>query len=305
MIIFLYGEGSYRISQKLNELVNGYRTKNPSGLNFTSLDFSDNSLGDLTDNLTNSSLMPEKKLIILKNVEKTDSEKLLELIKSQNISKREDIILVALSFGSFKNKLFDYLIKKPNKSQNFKPLSYYEIKNWARKLFNSFDTEITGEAIDFLLLNCGSNEWRLDSEIRKIASYKVQGIVTVSQVEELVAPGRDYNIFELTDALAKKNKKKALSALHRALNSGEKPTELLGMIGWQVRNLLRFKSSPNAKPSDLKLHPFVLEKLKNSAKFFSVDELNKIMSKIINLDLAFKTSDLDEKTALSLLISEL
>ena len=316
MIIFLYGLDSYRIGQKITEIISSYKAKNPSGLNFVKLDFAENNINDFYETVIFDSFIPEKKLIIIKSVFRADSEALLKFFqpkagpplaeKSTNLSERDDIILVIIHFGNpLKSKLFEYLTGKPNQAQNFKLLKEYEIKNWARKFLNSFKIELAGDAMDFLISNSGNDLWKLDGEIRKIAAYKIQGIVTVSQVEELIAPGRDYNIFELTDALAKKNKSKALSALHRALDSGEKPTELIGLLGWQVRNLLRFKSSPNAKPSDLKLHPFVLEKLKSSAKFFSVDELNKIMSKIINLDFAFKTSDLDEKTALSLLISEL
>ena len=301
MIIFLYGGDSYRISQKLNELVDGYRIKNPSGLNFILLDFLENSAKDFENSLVNASLIPEKKLIILKNIEKTDSEKLLELVKSQNVSKREDIILVAVSFSDFKNKLSEYLIKKPNQSQNFKPLKYYEVKNWARKLFNSFDTEITGEALDFLLSNCGSNEWRLDSEIRKMACFKMRGVISKSYIEELMIINKNQNVFELTDAMSYKNKRKALIALDKILENSEKPTEILGMLAWQIRNIMQFKLTPKS----LKVHPFVLEKLKESANSFSIEDLKAILLKIIDLDLAFKTKDLNEKTALSLLLAEL
>ncbi|MEK7197967.1 MAG: DNA polymerase III subunit delta, partial [Patescibacteria group bacterium] len=295
MIIFLYGEDSYRISQKLNELLNQYKTKNPSGLNFTLLNFSENSLKDFEDILKNSSLIPEKKLVILKNIEKTDPERLLELIKLQNLSKRDDIILVVVSFDDSKNKLSEYLIKKPNQSQNFKPLQYYEVKNWARTLFNSFNTEITDEALDLLLSNHGKDRWRLDSEIKKIACFKMKGIISKSQIEELIVTNKNQNVFELTDALANKNKRKALLALHKILENNEKPTEILGMLAWQIRNILQFKLNPKS----LRVHPFVLAKLKDSANSFRVEELKAILLKIIDLDLAFKTKDVNEKTALS------
>lgn len=306
MIIFLYGQDSFRIRQKLQEIVNGYKAKNPSGLNLTKLDFAEDNVNDFYEAVKSDSFIPEKKLIIVKNVFRADSEAFLKFLKIKNFEKKEDTILIIISFAnSDKSKLFEYLIGKPNQAQNFKPLKEYEIKSYAKKMVNSLNIELTGDALNFLISNCGNDLWKLDGEIKKIAAYKIQGVVSKSQVEELIIRGRDYNIFELTDALIKKNKIKALSALYRALESGEKPTELLGLLGWQVRNLLKFKLSSNAKSSDLKLHPFVLEKLKESAKFFSVDELNMIMSKIIDLDLAFKTTDLDEKTALSLLISGL
>lgn len=305
MIIFLYGKDSYRISQKIREIIKGYEAKNPSGLNLINLDFAENRLEDFFESVKSGSLIPEKKLIILKNAFKTDSEALLNFFKSQNLSKRDDVILIIVNFGdSDKGKLFEYLIKKPNQAQNFKPLKAYEVKSWAKQFSNSLGIDLTGEALDFLISNCGLELWRFDCEIRKLADFKIKGVVSRSQVEELAVSSANYNIFRLTDALAKKNKKKALEALYIALDNGEKPTELLGLLAWQIRNLLRFKSNPD-KSSDLKLHPFVLEKIKESAGLFSIDELNAILSKIVDLDLIFKTGNVNERTALSLLIAEL
>ena len=117
----------------------------------------------------------------------------------------------------------------------------------------------------------------------------------------MIVSNTKQNVFELTDALAKKNKKNALMAFYKVLENGSPPSETLGLLAWQVRNILLFKASPEF----LRIHPFVLAKIKESASLFSADELNKILLKIIDLDLAFKTTQLNEKTAISLLISEL
>lgn len=306
MIIFLYGQDSYRISQKLKEIIEGYKTKNPSGFNFVSLDLSESKIEDFFETIKSKSLIPEKKLVIAKNIfqDESQSKHILEFLKQQEISRKEGTIFVVAHLGDpLKNELFDYLIKKPNQSQDFKPLNSYEIKEWAKKFSDSFEIVFTGEALDYLISNCGRDLWRLDNEIRKIANYQIKGVVGKSEVEELLIPSAEYNIFELTNALANKNKSKTLLALYRALNNGENPTELLGLLAWQVRNLLIFKNS--AGTADLKSHPFVLGRIKESAKNFSVGELNAILSKIIDLDLAFKTTDVNEKTALSLLVAEL
>lgn len=306
MIIFLYGQDSYRINRKLKEIISGYNAKNQSGFNLVNLDLSENKIEDLFDAIKSKSLIQEKKLIIAKNIfrDKDQSEVILDFLKHQNIGQENDLILVLVHLGDYlKNKLFDHLIKTPIQSQNFKLLNNYEIKDWIKRFLDSFEIGFTGEALDYLISNCNSDLWRIDGEIRKIADYKIKGVVSKSQIEELLIPSAEYNIFELTDALANKDKKRALSALYKALENGENPTELLGLLAWQVRNLLVFKNSTNI--SDLKLHPFVLGKIKKSAKNFSVDGLNVVLSKIIDLDLAFKTTDLNEKNALSLLIAEL
>lgn len=302
MIIFLYGQDSYRISQKLQEIINGYKKKNPSGFNFFSFDLSEGHLEKLKDGLANTSLILEKKLILIKNILKDNPESVLEIFKSQNVAKRDDIIIIVVYFSDKDgSELFKYLIKKPNQAQNFELLKEYEVKNYAKKLLSLSSVDLTGEALDFLVSNCNYNLWLIDSEVKKLASFSAKNVVSKSQVEELMVSSANRNIFELTDALARKNKKKALLALYKNLENGENPAELLGLLAWQARNILNFKVSPDS----LKLHPFVLSKVKESASLFSTDELNKILLKIIDLDLAFKTSQLNEKTAISLLLSEL
>ena len=85
MIIFLYGQDSYRISQKLKELFDGYKAKNISALNFISLDFTENGFEDLEMNLKFESLIPEKKLIVVKNILKAGEEKAVALLESYNL----------------------------------------------------------------------------------------------------------------------------------------------------------------------------------------------------------------------------
>ena len=195
MIIFLYGQDSYRISQKLKEIVSGYKVKNPSGFNLVNFDLSENKIEDFFEAVKSTSFIPEKKLIIAKNIfsNKIDSESILEFLKHQSISLEGDLILILVHYGdSLKNKLFEYLTKKPNQFQNFKPLRDYEVKDLAKKFLNSFDIELTGEALNFLISNCGCDLWRIDSEIKKLANFKIKGIVSKSQVEELIIFDREH-----------------------------------------------------------------------------------------------------------------
>ena len=305
MIIFLYGEDSFRISRKTKEIIRGYEAKNPSGLNLLKFDFMENQLEDFFDSAKSGSIIPEKKLIVLRNINKIDAGTFLQFLKKQNFGNRDDIILLVVSLSDpTSDELFKYLIKKPNQTQSFRALKEYEVKTWVRQFADLSGIDLTSEAVDFLVASCGADLWRLDSEIKKLADYKIKGVVSRSQIEELIVSGANYKIFELTDAIAKKDKKRALEALYKALDNDEKPTELLGLLAWQIRNILRLKLNPE-KSSSLKLHPFVLGKAAAAAKLFSVEELGAFLSKIIALDLAFKTSSRDEKIRLSLLIAEL
>ncbi len=306
MIIFLYGEDSYRIGQKLNELASAYRSKNQSGLNLVNLNLAEDNIENLAENLKSDSLILEKKLVLLKNVFGADEERTLDLLKKNKIAEREDTILIATSFKtpSGKSNLFQFLIKKPNRVSKYSPLGGSELKNWVRDFAGALGVVLAGETMDFLILNCGSDLWRLSGEIRKLADYKIKGVLNKTEAEKLINADLTAGVFDLSDALGRKDKKAAVEALFKVLDNGEAPAEIIGLLAWQARNLLRFKSSPE-RAFDLNLHPFVLQKVRAAARMHSPEELVKFLKGLINLDLALKTGKTDAKTALTLLIAEI
>ncbi len=208
MIVFLYGQDSYLINQKLKELVDGYKAKNASALNLISFDFTESGLEDLEMSLKSESLIPEKKLIMVKNILKAGEEKAASLLESYNLPASREIIFIAIHWDGApaKNELFQYLIKKPNLSSEFKPLSGALLRKWLSEFAASHGIDLDGEALDYLVVNVGSDLWRQSREIQKIADYKIKGIVRLSDVQNLVSQKTAINIFDLTDAIGNKNK---------------------------------------------------------------------------------------------------
>lgn len=105
--------------------------------------------------------------------------------------------------------------------------------------------------------------------------------------------------FDLTDAIASKNKQKAILILDKLLSQGEDPNSILALIVFQFRALLRVKSLvkqavPFSKMASLtKLHPFVIAKAHNQSKNFELDELKKTYSWLHSLDVNHKNGQSD------------
>ena len=126
----------------------------------------------------------------------------------------------------------------------------------------------------------------------------------------MVKPNIENDIFKTIDALASKNKKLALSLLHKHLDNGDFPLYLLSMIAYQFRNLLTIKELQStqsyatiAKKSGL--HPFVVQKSYYLCNQFSVEQLKKIYQRIFQVDLDIKTGKIEAETALDLLLAEI
>ena len=85
----------------------------------------------------------------------------------------------------------------------------------------------------------GSDLGRLQTETDKLVAYVGgQGPIGSEAVEAVCSMVAEAIIWDLTDALVRKDANQALAVAHRLLETGESPHKLLAMISWQIRQLL-------------------------------------------------------------------
>jgi DNA polymerase-3 subunit delta len=325
MIIFLYGRDSYRLKQNLDKIAAEYRKKN-TGMAFSVLDFAPDAsvsprqqLGELTDLIRTVSFFDEKRLIILKNAFLAGKE-IDDLIKEWGLGADKQRILVFAENSEEKElskkdrKLFNLLSAKPNIAKSFELLAGKQLENWAKKEIESLGGKIEPLAlkklISYVVIPPAKNEppdpsstWRLKQEIDKLANY-CRGInnkqaISAKEVDLLVAPKINLNIFETIDALANRDKGKTMALLNKHLQAGEDPHHLFSMIVYQFRNLLRVKDLlAEYTPTEgiikkTGLHPFVVRKTIEQAKKFELEELKRKFTRLADYDIAIKNGGID------------
>jgi len=87
--------------------------------------------------------------------------------------------------------------------------------------------------------------------------------------------------FALTDALGKRDRKRAWTEYQKVLKEGLVPEEIHGVLFWQIKTMLLANSSKNSAEADL--NPFVFKKAKEFCKNYSDEELKKMSSKLISI----------------------
>ena len=314
MIIFLYGQDTYRSKRKLNELVEHYKKIRKAGLNLKYFDFKEDSFNLLKDEIQQVPIFKEKKLLILKNAFSNPEfgEKLLKNLRASEsfFRKSDDIILFYEEGKVKKNALFNFL-KKNAKSQEFNFLEGEKLKNWAIKEFKNYGAKIQPQALNKLIEFVGQELWQFSEEIKKLVNYKNGEIIREKDVEILVKQKIETDIFKTIETMASKNKKEALKLIHRHLEKGAHPLYLFSMINYQFRNLLMVKSLGQKYPSYYailkasQLHPFVVKKAIEQSQKFELEELKKIYQKLFEIDLDIKRGRVEPETALDMLIAEI
>jgi DNA polymerase-3 subunit delta len=316
MIYFIFGEDSYRSKKKLTDIIEEYKKVHKSGLNLIYIDTKKKDFKELSDNFKIVSMFSEKKLIVLKNLFSAKGgpavgwqEEFLKNIKdTENI---KDIIVVYEDGAVDQRTKFFKTLQKHAKCQEFKFLQPAMLKKWMAFEFEKNKTKIDFEAQNLLVTFVGNDLWQMANEINKLSNYKRGGDINKQDVELLIRPNIENDIFKTIDALASKNKKQALTLLHKHIKNGDNPLYLLSMIAYQFKNLLIIKELIDAKNSyaivtkKSGLHPFVVKKSFYLCDQFTMPELKKIYQKIFQVDSDIKIGKIEAETALDLLVSSI
>ena len=149
----------------------------------------------------------------------------------------------------------------------------------------------------------------LANEIDKLATYVGdRASIEIEDVRLLSASAQEARIFDLTDALAQRNRKQALNLLHDLLADGEPPLKLISTITSQVRSLLLVKELAN---DGLRIQqivtatgmaPFVAEKALRQVGKFQTAQLEGAYRQLLATDAALKRSRMTPEMALDLLV---
>lgn len=114
---------------------------------------------------------------------------------------------------------------------------------------------------------------------------KISAEIQEFSVEKKPIKSQDFNIFSLTDALGKRDKKNLWLRYTEALENAS-VEEINGVLLWQVKNMILVAKSTTPSVDGMK--PFVFQKTQGFVKNYTVEELQVLMK---DLTKAFHNRD--------------
>lgn len=280
MIIFLFGEDTFRSRQKLRELKDKFiREIDPSKNSLVVIDGEKATLSEVNEQISPASFFSKKRMAVIENIfsnkdnnflkeledffAKKDSDENIIIIWEPNIRTKKkgnkDEVMMTDKSGNEKallvkqKKMFEFL-KKQKYVQEFQSLSNIELGRWTKKETESRGGRISNQAINHLISLVGSDLWQINNEIDKLVSYKLAQSpklvkdgdapsIEINDIDLLVRGQINENIFALTDAISNKNKSLAAKLIEDELEAGAVETYLLTMIIRQFKILLQIRQA--------------------------------------------------------------
>ena len=316
MIIFLYGQDSYRSRQKLRELKSKFLKEiDQTGAELIILDGATLTFDAWRQAIGAVSMFAAKRCVVVERFLSAGSKaaqgQVLGYLRGASLT---DVILIfwedqlapekkrrskkpasASNLGEF--------LKQQKYAQEFTPLTASKLTNWLKQEFAQHQVKIENDALLELVVLVGADTWRAKQAVEKLSAYVNGAAKTVSlaDVRFLVAGQDEANIFDLVDALAQKQTKRALTLLRQALVNGQAEIFILSLITRQFRLLIMVKSAlgdgvPAARlASLLGQHPFVIKKLVAQAGHYQPTELKNIYQQLMWIDALLKSSDVNAR----------
>jgi DNA polymerase-3 subunit delta len=314
MIIWIYGEDTYRSRQKLKDLIDKFKQKfDTGGLNL--IFFKEKwHVDELFQAVVSAPFLAPKKMVIVENL--TGHIKNSELNQLSHLWQKvpdETILILWEENDRALDKLQSAMPKKDVHYYKFPLLSPREVRQWLAQRAKEKQLAIDPSVLDLLSNKIGYNLWQLDSELDKLRARAGGKKILPAYINELVDSRLEDNIFIFCNFLAQRKTSQALDILQDLVKSGFAESELINKLSWQLKLLLKLKSyfqeSVNSTPEraahDLNVHPFALKKAQPLIKNFDAEELKRIYKATLELDNDIKMGKIPAQLGLELIVSQI
>lgn len=234
----------------------------------------------------------DKKVVLLKNITKFN-ENFKKKLKDYLKKPVESTCLIIFDFF---NK-FDFIISE---KVSAKRLDDSSLKDLIVAELKSHDKTITNDACQQLIESCCNYYSLIKNEVDKLASCD-DFEVTTKLVDSLVCKETEFTVFELTDALSRRDSNKAVELL----NLMDKDTKTFSLVLNHFRRLF-FAAISDLNDKELAdllgVKEFAITKARGLAKNFSKLQLKNIYEMLNDVDFYIKNGQMQVENALFYLI---
>ncbi len=175
------------------------------------------------------------------------------------------------------------------------PLQKNELPAWVRQAAKRRGCSITPAAADLITEIAGPDLSSLQDTVERLSLFVGDGAeITEDSVSQLLTVVRPATVWELVDALGRRDTSKALALLGKVYDPQDRGLRLLGVIGWSTRQLLRFQAAraqgmdSGAAAKAAGAPPFKARNMEQQAKRIPAAVLEQWLVALRDVDLALK-----------------
>ena len=191
----------------------------------------------------------------------------------------------------------------------FLPQNEELLTRWILGRLKREGKNITGSVMQLFLTKTGTDMGNIDRELEKLLCYTLdRDVITAEDVEAVVTEQTTNKIFEMVNAVAEHNQRRALDLYYDLLTLKEPPMRIMFLISRQFQILFHvrdmaakgFDQQTMAKKAGIP--PFAVRKNVSQAKGFTMEQLKQALRDGAELEESVKTGRMDDRMAVELFL---
>ena len=310
--IYLFcGPEDYLIQQALSRLKKTILNPETIAFNYTELNAASSSAGEIMQALGTLPLLSEHRLVLVEQVQEMKGED-RDILISYFDKPYPNSSLVLVATDVDRRTSFYRSLKDKACIVNFPRLKGYELARWAEQYVRSGGFRISSTTVRRVIDLVGSNLQTLVSEFQKLMLYSAgKNTISIGSVDNLVAKSRHHGIFELTDAVGRRDLSAALRLIGNLTESGEPPLVIVTMLARHLRQLIIAKEllDQGRKPNEIsrlaKIPGFLIEEYIRQVRSIDPELARDLYHRLAEADLRLKSSGIHPRLVLESLVYSL
>ena len=243
-------------------------------------------------------LVGEYNLIVLKDAKNISKnfDKLTSYIESPNL--KTILVLSFINQSLDKRKRIYSLSKKNGLAFESKKIYDNQIFNWINEAALNKQINLHPKSIQIIIDFVGNNLSQIENELDKLKiNSKPQDVIRPDEVESIIGFSKEYNFFELTKHIGKRDFTKTIEIIeYMSTNSVKYPlTLLISSIFYFFTKLFLYHSIENKREASkiMGVNPYFIEEYKLASPNYSMKDISKIFNYLLEADKRSKGIDFD------------
>jgi DNA polymerase-3 subunit delta len=185
-----------------------------------------------------------------------------------------------------------------------------ELGGWIAARATLLGVELAPEAITELAAAVGPDSERIDQELAKLGAFAAGARVTGTDVRALVSGAIETDVFDLAQAVVRRDSPTAIRRLETLLADGQAPQQIIALLLWQFRVLLfasamRSNADAERMAKAIRSSAYAIGKWQAFARRVARADVIRAYEVLYATDLAIKTGRIEEKLAMTLCVLDL
>lgn len=281
-VYWLEGEEEYYIDQLVDYAEHKILNDSEAPFNLTVFYGRDAAWADVINACRRYPMYAERQVVLLKEAQHMrDVEKLEAYIENPLNS---TVLVVA-----YKDKKVDgrsklaRLLKQKAVLVSTKKIYDSQLPEWTQELIRSKDLSISPKGLALLVDHIGNDLVRIENEVEKISiNLGKRKTITEEDIEEFVGVSKDFNVFELQSALAKKDLAKSIRIVqYFESNPKAAPIQLIlpSLYGFFSKVFMVFGAGRDEKAvaAAIGVNPFFAKDYLQAAKTYDYQGVERIL----------------------------